>query len=157
VKYSWHFIAFLAGGAIAVQAVVNATLRLKMNHPLQAVLVSFGIGTVATIGLCLANRQPWPEWQSLAKEPWWIWLGGLLGVLYVGTSMVATPRIGAALMLALGFAGQMACAVVIDHYGLFGMERRPINAGRMLGVACLLLGVIAIAASADSVQVQIEE
>ncbi|MFO0864437.1 MAG: DMT family transporter [Gemmataceae bacterium] len=151
MNYTWHMVAFLAGSAIAVQAVVNAGLRGKMNHPLQAVLISFAIGTVATIGLCLVNRASWPAWETLRKEPWWIWIGGLLGVIYVGTSMVATPRVGVALMLSLGFAGQMFCSVAIDHYGWFGLDRRPINPGRLVGVLLLMLGVIALAVFSDPV------
>lgn len=149
MNYTWHIVAFLAGGAIAVQAVVNAGLRMRMNHPLQAVLVSFAIGTVATLVLCLVNRASWPVWEVIRREPWWIWIGGLLGVIYVGTSMVATPRVGVALMLSLGFAGQMVCSVAIDHYGWFGLERRPINPGRMLGVTLLILGVVALAVFSD--------
>jgi transporter family-2 protein len=151
MNYTWHVVAFMAGGAIAVQAVVNAGLRGKMNHPLQAVLISFAIGTAATIILCLINRASWPAWDLLRKEPWWIWIGGLLGVIYVGTSMVATPRVGVALMLSLGFAGQMFCSVAIDHYGWFGLERRPVNPGRLLGVFLLMLGVVALAAYSDPV------
>ncbi|MBX9679214.1 MAG: DMT family transporter [Gemmataceae bacterium] len=151
MNYTWHIVAFLAGGAIAVQAVVNAALRGKMNHPLQAVLASFAIGAVATALMCLIHRTPWPAWDMIRKEPWWIWIGGLLGVIYVGTSMVATPKVGVALMLSLGFAGQMFCSVAIDHYGWFGLDRRPINPGRILGVSLLILGVVALAVCSEPV------
>lgn len=151
MNYTWHIVAFFAGGAIAVQAVVNAALRGKMNHPLQAVLISFAIGTVATLVLVQASRTEWPDWEGLRTAPWWLWIGGLLGVIYVGTSMVATPQVGVALMLALGFAGQMVCSLVLDHYGMFGVQARPINVGRLAGVGLLLLGVVVLAWSSTTV------
>jgi transporter family-2 protein len=52
--------------------------------------------------------------------------------------------LGAALMLAASIVGQLAAALVIDHYGLFGGSVIPISATRVLGVVLLAGGVILI-------------
>ena len=46
-----------------------------------------------------------------------MWCGGLLGAFYVGATIVLSPRLGAATLFGVIVAGQMATAVVLDHFG----------------------------------------
>jgi transporter family-2 protein len=73
-----------------------------------------------------------------------MWTGGLFGAAFIFMTVVATPRLGAALMLATAIVGQLAAALVIDHYGLFGGDVIPISAMRLAGVALLVGGVVLI-------------
>jgi transporter family-2 protein len=59
-------------------------------------------------------------------------------------SVIATPRLGAALMLAASIVGQLGAALIIDHYGFFGGEVIQVSAMRLVGVALLVAGVILI-------------
>ncbi|MFD2350055.1 DMT family transporter [Nonomuraea ferruginea] len=54
------------------------------------------------------------------------------------------PAIGAAVTIALTVTGQQLTSAVIDHYGLFRMPRRPMDASRLLGLALLLGGAVTI-------------
>jgi len=38
--------------------------------------------------------------------------------------------------------GQGVMALVIDHHGLWGMRPVPVTAPRLLGVACLVAGML---------------
>jgi transporter family-2 protein len=78
----------------------------------------------------------------VARAPGWSWTGGLLGAFYVTAVVVLTPRLGVATTIALVVAGQMLASVAIDHYGLFGVPLRPVNAARGLGAALLVAGVV---------------
>lgn len=141
------FLVLLAMGvgvALPLQAGINAELRLWLGHPVQAALVSFSVGTLALITLVLAMRLPWATAEPLARAPWWIWFGGLLGVVYVSMTIVLAPRLGAATMLSAAMAGQLMGSLVMDHYGIVGYSVRTIGAGRLLGAACLLIGVFLI-------------
>ena len=73
-----------------------------------------------------------------------MWTGGFFGAAFILMAVVATPVLGAALMLAASIVGQLAAALVIDHYGLFGGSVVPISATRVLGVVLLAGGVILI-------------
>ena len=70
------------------------------------------------------------------------------GCTYMGLvilmAVVATPVLGAALMLASSIVGQLSAALVIDHFGLFGATVVPISTTRVLGVLLLAAGVILI-------------
>ena len=137
-------LAMCVGVALPLQAGINAELRLWLGHPVQAALVSFSAGTLALIILVLALRLPWAAAQPLARAPWWIWFGGLLGVAYVSMTIVLAPRLGAATLLSAAMAGQLMGSLVMDHYGIVGYSVRTVSTGRVLGVALLLLGVLLI-------------
>jgi transporter family-2 protein len=76
--------------------------------------------------------------------PGWAWLGGLLGAGYVAVTTVLGPRLGAATLLALTLGGQMAAALLVDHYGVIGFPQNPVTPARLAGAALLVLGVILV-------------
>jgi len=135
-------LALVAGAGLPVQAGVNASMRTYLGRPELAALVNFLVGLVALAAWILALRLPWPEPGEVARAPWWSWTGGLLGAFYVTAVVVLAPRLGVATTIALVVAGQMLASVAIDHYGLFGVPLRPVNAARGLGAALLVAGVV---------------
>ena len=140
------FILFaaVAGAGVALQAVINSRLRFILGAPIWAASTQFVIG-LATLGIvAAATRQALPPAAALARTPWWMWTGGLFGAAFIFMTVVATPRLGAALMMAAAIVGQLTAALVIDHYGWFGADVVPITAMRLVGVALLVGGVILI-------------
>jgi transporter family-2 protein len=73
--------------------------------------------------------------------PWWGWVGGGIGALFIVVSIVLTPRLGTALTLATITAGQLLAALVLDHYGWLGAPMIRLSVPRVLGALCLLLGI----------------
>jgi transporter family-2 protein len=43
-------------------------------------------------------------------------------------------------LLTAAIAGQLAAALVLDHYGLLGLERHPVTLTRALGFVLVLVG-----------------
>jgi transporter family-2 protein len=66
--------------------------------------------------------------------------GGLIGALYVGSIVWTVRALGAGGLTAATIGGQLALAVVIDHYGWLGVARSPITVSKVLGIALLALG-----------------
>ena len=75
--------------------------------------------------------------RALAPLP-----GGCGGFTVIASITFAFPRLGAATALALMVLGQGVMALVIDHFGLWGMRAVPVTAPRLLGVACLVAGML---------------
>jgi transporter family-2 protein len=75
----------------------------------------------------------------------WAWFGGLFGAFYVAVSTIVAAELGASSLLALALAGQLAMALVVDHFGWLGMPENPITWVRLVGVALLGTGVWLIA------------
>jgi transporter family-2 protein len=91
------------------------------------------------------TRQSLPAVAGISREPWWIWTGGLLGAAYVLTLIVSTrPISNLALMLAMVILGQTIAALLIDHFGWFGLAVHRVTLPRAIGVVLLLAGVMLI-------------
>ena len=141
-----YFLAALLGGAILpVQVGINTLLRRYVGEPMQVTFVSYLVGTVASLGICVLARYPLPETTALAQTSWWMWIGGCLGTLYVWSTIFATPKIGAALALALTIAGQMIAALFLDHYGAIGLTKYVASPTRIAGAVLVVLGVSLVA------------
>lgn len=137
-----YLLAALAGGAILpVQVALNTLLRRYMGEPMQVTFVSYLAGTLASFAICFVARYPLPPATALAQTSWWMWIGGCLGTLYVWSTIFATPKIGAALALALTIAGQMIAALFLDNYGAIGLNKVSISPERIAGVVLVVLGV----------------
>ena len=138
-------IAIGMGCFLALQAGVNGQLRLRTGDPVRAALLSSAIAATSLLVYSLvAVREPWPSADRLIGGPWWLWIGGVLGAVYVATSLVLVTRLGSTLMFALIVVGQMVAARFLDHYGLLGIPRHEVSPLRILGVGLLVVGVVLI-------------
>lgn len=133
-------LAFVAGAATSVQVPVNAALRTNLSHPMQATFVSFTVGMLAALICCLVVGSPWPSGENLSRIPWWAWFGGVLGMIYVGTAIIVSPKIGVAPMLSTVIAGQMVASMLIDHFGLLHAPSFQATPLRLAGALLVAVG-----------------
>ena len=136
--------AFMAGVFLPLQAGINVQLRNYSGSSVIAAFISFLSGTLFLATVALALRIPWPSASDLSGAPWWAWTGGALGACFVFLAIVLAESLGAAVMVSLIIAGQMVASLLLDHYGLVGYARHPINPARIIGTVLLLSGVILI-------------
>ena len=145
MKLLFILIAFVAGATSSFQVIVNAQLRSYLVHPMQATLVSFVVGTLVSSVYCIVLRSPLPSASEVGRAPWWVWIGGLLGTLFVWSSIVVSPRIGVAALLCAVVAGQMMASLLIDHFGWLNATPFPINPQRLLGATLVVIGAVVMA------------
>lgn len=134
-------VALGTGAAIAVQALANSRLRLALGTTVWAAIGQFIVGLALLVLIAMVTRQPAPDTDGLSRMPWWGWVGGAVGALFIVVSIVLTPRLGTALTLATITVGQMLAALVLDHYGWLGAPVVRLSLPRALGAACLLAGI----------------
>ena len=144
--YFWECIlAIVAGSLLPLQAAINAILKVKLGSPWYATFVSVLVSTLAVAALCLVIRAPLPNFGLIAAEnPWWIWSGGLLGVVFVACALSLAPVLGATTLLGSVIGGQLLCSLLLDQFGLFGIPLHPMNTGRFIGLIFLAIGVFLI-------------
>jgi transporter family-2 protein len=137
-----------AGAVLPVQGAVNVQLRADLDAPFAAAMWSFAVAAAAMAavyaGLMAARRAPAPRVHALRRVPWWGWLGGLCGAIYVTSIFLLIPHIGVAPTVGLTVAGQQLASVFVDRHGWLRLPRRPIAPGRLAGVAIVLAGVALI-------------
>jgi transporter family-2 protein len=129
-----------AGALVGMQAPVNARLGRSVGG-VQAASISFLVGTVALLAAASVAHGGFGSYAKVGGAPWWALIGGLLGAVYVTVAILTVRTLGASSLTAVVITGQLAISVVIDRFGLFGIERQSIGAPRILGLVLLVIGV----------------
>ncbi len=144
VKILYIFLALAAGVMMPVQAGINALLGAQVKSPVLAATVSFTVGTLFLVLVCLLMRISVPALSVWEKLPLWMWTGGLLGAFFVTTTIILAPKLGAVALLASLVTAQMTASLLLDHFGLIGYPVQPVNLWRIIGVMFLILGVVLV-------------
>lgn len=135
--------AILIGAAFACQPAINAVAAKTLGSPIPATVLSVAITLTASIALMAATRTT-PGVGMLSSLPWWVVLGGLIGVLVVGGGAAIVPVTGVALFFVCLIAGQLLGSVLLDHIGAFSMPVREASWSRLLGIGLTFAGVLLV-------------
>lgn len=136
-------VAFLVGFLLANQNPINSDLSKIVRSPFLAASISFLVGTLF-LGLLSwgMTGDLWPSKQFISNQPMWIWLGGLLGGIYLTSNVVLFPKLGAMQTVILPILGQILMGTIIDTFGWFQADLIPLTGLRFIGLIILTLGVI---------------
>lgn len=135
--------AFL-GTAIALQPLVNAILARSIGSPFGAAAISIAVAALGALLLVAVAGRGDMSRANLAAVPWWVYLAGLAGTIFVAGGVLIAPVTGALVFVACVIAGQLGAALVADHFGLFGLALRPVSLARLAGVALVLGGAVLV-------------
>lgn len=130
-----------AGGFLSIGAAANARLRRSLRSPVAAATVNFmvGFGTL-TLLLVLGVLGP-VDLSRLAQVPWWAFLGGLLGAVFVTLNTLVVPQLGLTTTTLAVVCSQMTMSLLVDQWGWFGLTPQPISASRAIAIVLLLVAV----------------
>lgn len=145
-SYSWLTLlliglAMFAGAVVPFQAASNATLGRMVGHPLMATFFSLTVSLVLTIIALVALRVSLPSLATLSQIPSWAWLGGVAGVIYISVALILTPKLGVLSFMMAVMAGQLIAAMLLDHFGLMGLNVKPVTLWRLVGLVMVLGGM----------------
>ncbi|OTG89641.1 hypothetical protein B9T34_10535 [Acinetobacter sp. ANC 3813] len=135
-------LAMGIGIAMTFQTAINSQLREYLYSPLQAALLSFLVGTIALAVLVFFQPVEKPNLEMLKQIPWFLWLGGFLGVYAISFSIYTAPKLGFLTLSGLIIFGQIVMSMIIDQFGLLGTEKTSINWQRLLGGVVIFTGVL---------------
>jgi transporter family-2 protein len=136
-------VLFLIGGLLAIQAAANVQLSAAIGSPFGASALQLGIGA----SLLVVAALPLGALAALdalgGAEPWHL-VGGVGSAVYITAGILLFPRLGAVVAIGLFIAGQMLGSLVLDGFGLLGVERRALGAAELLAVIAVVLGTCMI-------------
>jgi bacterial/archaeal transporter family-2 protein len=133
-------VAAAIGGLVAAQAPLNAQLGRTVGG-LQASVLAIAVSLATLSALALVAGGGAGDLRRAGDAPWHVILGGgVIGALYVGSIVFTVRALGAGGLTAATIAGQLAIAVVIDHFGWLGVERSPVSASKLAGIGLLAAG-----------------
>ena len=136
-------LVLFAGAMIALQAPPNVMLARAGGSPVLAALISFSVGTATLLAVWFASGNR-PGLAPFGALPWYAWLGGAYGAVYVAVAAYAAPRIGLASLITIGIAGQIIAALWLDHIGALGLPQAPISLARVGGALLVIAGVVLV-------------
>ncbi|TXK87375.1 DMT family transporter [Parageobacillus sp. SY1] len=141
MKFLYILLALLGGMMAGIQAPINGSLGKKIGSVAGA-FTSFFVGTLFLAFLVLFFGKG--QITHLFQVPKWNLLGGLLGAIFVTFAILSVPNIGVALTIFAAIIGQMVISIIIDHFGLFGVQKIPMNVNRLLGLGLMLAALFFI-------------
>src|SRR6185295_13840180 len=145
MRYILMFSSLFIGAILPVQAVLNTKLGKQTGGPLISSLLSFLVGLICLIIINLiSNYSALANMKLLSVSPWYVWMGGLLGAIYVSCVIFVNQQQGVALTFALVVAGQIFISLLIDHFGLFGSIVRPLSIPKIIGALLIIAGLVLI-------------
>ena len=147
MKLTFAALAVVAGIAVAFQGATNQGL-LKSAGIGPALVVNTVVVLIGAVGLWLVTGAKTTFFPASAS--WTLYLGGVFGFIIIAAAVLVFPRLGAAYAIALMVCGQCLAAMVIDHFGLMGMERSPATLPRVIGLALVAAGVVVFRLSGNA-------
>lgn len=143
---------FVAAGIVglvsSVQPGMNARLGAAAGSPFYGGLTNFLVGVVVVLAVLLAlylrGDVTAPNLKQMTSVPWWAWLGGLFGAMYVCTAIFVVPKIGGVNYFVCIVVGQIVGHLIIDRWGLLGLSTHPITPTRVVGVVLVIAGMLLV-------------
>lgn len=144
----WRAFGIFAGMLSATQIAVNGYLGKVVGSPIKASAISFTVGIIFLAIICIVlhfkNGKSESFKNESAKNPWWMWIGGILGGLYILANVYLSRIVGTGMTVIILLIGSTTGGILVDHFGMFESPKKPINAQKILGVLIMILGAASI-------------
>ena len=130
-----------AGAIVGVQRALNGQINESTHQSFATSWLNFIMGTTflflfLAIGV-LINRA---EIVALPSGPWWMYMGGTIGVIYIAFTSTIVQHLGVLTFTLISVGGQLAGSLLIDLYS--PTEGVQISAYLVTGIVMTYLGVI---------------
>ncbi|MFT8871904.1 MAG: DMT family transporter [Sporolactobacillus sp.] len=136
-------IGIVTGIILPLQTAISVKLRKALRSPLRAALATFFIAAFF-LGLLLtvSGHSLLIDQQLIRQQPWWVWIGGFLGVIYVTGNIILFPRLGSVHTVIMPVLGQIMMSMLIDDFGWFQLAQHRFDWIRCVGSLLILGGII---------------
>ena len=135
------FFAGLAGAIVGVQRAMNGLINEHSQQSFTTSLLNFIMGTT-TLGIVLliAVAIGKVEFVALPAGPWWIYMGGVIGVIYIAFTSTIVQHLGVLTFTIFSTGGQFIGALFIDL--ISPTKGVSVSAYLVSGIVMTFLGVL---------------
>ncbi len=132
----YYLVSLFIGILVAVMIACNGGLTVTYGIYAATVIIHI-VGLTLIGGIILARRE-----KPFAKRlPWYLYLGGVLGVATTASVNFAFGKISLSAILALGLLGQSIAGALVDQFGLLGMRKHPFRVDQLPGILLVIGGI----------------
>lgn len=129
----------LAGGiAVGLQGPMASMISQRLGIFESVFIVHVGGAVIALLPLLFYGGGKIMGWKQL---PWYTLFAGAFGLIVISAISYMIPRVGVAAAIITVVAGQLLVSTILDHFALLGATGRPMDPGRAIGLAVVLIGV----------------
>jgi transporter family-2 protein len=134
-------LAGVAGAIVGVQRAMNGLINEHSKQSFTTSLLNFIMGSsVLGIALLVAVAIGKVEFVALPAGPWWIYMGGTIGVIYIAFTSTIVQHLGVLTFTLFSTGGQLVGALLIDIYS--PTEGVSVSAYLVSGIVMTFLGVL---------------
>jgi transporter family-2 protein len=136
------FFGVLAGSIVGVQRALNGQINEHSKQSFTTSLLNFIMGTgFLVILLVIAVIANWSELAPLPAGPWWIYTGGVIGVIYIAFTSTIVQHLGVLTFTLFSVGGQLVGSLLIDL--ISPTNGVNVSAYLVTGIVMTYFGVIA--------------
>lgn len=132
----YYLVSLLIGVLVAVMITVNGGLTTLCGVYAATVVIHI-VGLILIGAIILFRRE-----KPFAKaQPWYLYIGGVIGVATTAATNSAFGKISVSAILALGLFGQSVAGALVDQFGLLGMKKHPFRPHQIPGILLVAGGI----------------
>ena len=132
----------IAGAIVGIQRALNGQINEHSHQSFTTSLLNFTTGTAFLLDLIIAGillgRN---ELSPLPSGPWWIYTGGVIGVIYIAFTSTIVQHLGVLTFTLFSVGGQLVGSLIIDLVS--PTDGVSVSAYLVTGIVMTYAGVIA--------------
>ena len=134
----YNILALVIGALISIMISFNSGLEGYVGSTYSVVIIH-AVGLIAILIVATIKKE-----KIVIKEavPFYLFLGGIFGVMLTLVNVITIGSIGVALTTALAVFGQLVFSSLVDHFGLFGLTKYEFNPKKLVGLFIVLVGLV---------------
>lgn len=134
----YNILALVIGALISVMISFNSGLEGYVGSTYSVVIIH-AVGLIAILIVAAIKKE-----KIVIKEaiPFYLFLGGIFGVMLTLVNIITIGGIGVALTTALAVFGQLVFSSLVDNFGLFGLTKYEFNPKKLVGFFIVLVGLV---------------
>jgi transporter family-2 protein len=134
-------LGVLAGAIVGVQRALNGQINEHSNQSFTTSLLNFAMGTTFLLVLLVAVMAiGGMKLSPLPSGPWWIYTGGVIGVIYIAFTSTIVQHLGVLTFTLISVGGQLVGSLLIDLYS--PTDGVQVSVYLVSGIVLTYLGVL---------------
>ena len=127
----YYLISMLIGAVTSIMILLNGTLSDAYGN--------FGSGLIAVLMVLFISRT---KFRLNGNIPLYLYTAGFIGVGTVLLTNLSFENLGVSLTQALGLLGQTVLSLVLDHFGIMGVNKTRFRPEKLIGLFFIAGGIL---------------
>lgn len=133
-------IALLSGALMSIQGVFNTQVTKQASLWVSTGWVQLSAFAVCIVAWLFTGRSS--VTALFQTEPKYTLLGGVIGAFITVTVIQSMSALGPAKSVMLIVISQLIIAYVIELFGMFGVDKQPLEWRKIIGMVVAIVGIV---------------